>query len=60
MMVAGLAEEKRQMEETVQELMLRLQAATKHTQALADERTFLQVRPLSLLLVTATCTAMRD
>lgn len=53
-MVAGLAEEKRQMEETVQELMLRLQAATKHTQALADERTFLQVRPLAATVAAAT------
>ena len=41
-MVAGLSAEKQQMEDTVHELMLRLQAATKHTQALADERTFLQ------------------
>lgn len=41
-MVGGLAAEKQQMEETVHELMLRLQAATKHTQALADERTFLE------------------
>ena len=41
-MVAGLAAEKKLMEETVHELMLRLQAAAKHIQALADERTFLQ------------------
>ena len=40
--IAGLAAEKLEMESTVCELMLRLEAASKHTQALADERTFLQ------------------
>ena len=42
--VAELSREKQQMESTVLELMLRLEAASKHTQALADERTFLKVR----------------
>ena len=41
--VAELSREKQQMESTVLELMLRLEAASKHTQALADERTFLKV-----------------
>eukprot|EP01043_Picozoa_sp_COSAG02_P052814 COSAG02_NODE_5748_length_4069_cov_2.955416_3_plen_112_part_00 len=41
--IAGLAAEKLEMESTLVELMMRLEAASKHTQALADERTFLQV-----------------
>lgn len=53
--IAGLAAEKLEMEATVCELMLRLEAAAKHTQALADERTFLQVRARS----TAVCCDMR-
>ena len=40
--ITGLAREKLEMESTVVELMMRLEAAAKHTQALADERTFLQ------------------
>lgn len=40
--ITVLAAEKLEMESTVRELMMRLEAATKHTQALADERTFLQ------------------
>lgn len=44
--IAGLAAEKLEMEATVCELMMRLEAAMKHTQALADERTFLQVHKL--------------
>ena len=46
-MIAGLAAEKLEMEATLVELMLRLEAASKHTQALADERTFLQVQNLA-------------
>ncbi len=42
--IAGLAAEKLEMEATLVELMMRLEAASKHTQALADERTFLQVQ----------------
>ena len=47
--VDSLIKEKQQMDENVSELMVRLEAATKHTSALMDERTFLQVRHTCVL-----------
>lgn len=53
--IAGLTAEKLTMEATVCELVLRLEAASKHTQALADERAFLQVRTNKHTLRISAC-----
>ena len=53
--VEGLLKEKQRLEISVQDVTLRLEAATKHTQALADERTFLQVSNFPFATAMAHC-----